>query len=133
AEGQETVRRKGDDLCDHAVLDAKNIQRQGAPSGIAWPEDIGSNRWLKVGAGHNAAETAELLGAESAGDPQADHRITAFGHAWLRRHTEGRVCANEGFQCTKVRRFARLDVLLQEIALGAAGIGAGRPGRLGRW
>src|SRR4030095_7275949 len=65
-EGQETVRRKGDDLCDHAVLDAKNIQRQGAPSGIAGPEHIGSDRWLKVGAGHNAAETAEPFGAESA-------------------------------------------------------------------
>jgi hypothetical protein len=42
------------------------------------------------------------------------------------------VLSNDRFEGAKVHRFARLDVFLQQIALGRAGIRAGGPCRLVR-
>jgi len=60
----ESVWHERHDLRDQAFLDSKNIQRQGPPGGIPGPAHIVGDRWLQVGAGHNAAQVTKLFGAE---------------------------------------------------------------------
>src|ERR1700741_3016143 len=98
----ETVRHELHVLRDQAVLDSKNVQRQGTPGGIAGPAQVSCDRWLQVGVGHNAAEATKSFGAESAFDPYLEHRFTACGCARLGRHAEGRVRADDRFEGPKV-------------------------------
>jgi len=65
----ETVRHERHDLRDQAVLDSKNVQRQGTPGGIAGPAHVSCDRRLQVGVGYNTAEATKSFGAESAFDP----------------------------------------------------------------
>src|SRR5215472_5614649 len=62
----EGVRHERHDLRDQALLDSKNVQRQGTPCGIAGPAHVSCDRRLQVGVRHNAAEATKPFGAESA-------------------------------------------------------------------
>jgi hypothetical protein len=74
----ESVRHERHDLRDQAVLDSKNIHRQGKPGGIAGPTQVSCDRRLQVGVGHNAAEAAKSFG---------DHDTPAPLRSFLKDHT----------------------------------------------
>ena len=119
--------RERDDLRDHALLNPQYIESQCPPCSIAGTQHVVGHRMLQVGTCENAAKATEALRPETSVSPELEHGVTTNSGARLRGHSKDRVVADDRRECSKISLLAGIDDFLQQLALGDAGIRAGRP------
>ena len=121
------------DLRDDAFLDSQHIESQRSPRGIAWTQHVVGHRRLQIGTCEDAAKATEALRPKASVNPELEHGVPTNNDARLRGHSKDGVVADDRRECVKVSLLARIDDLLQQLALGDAGILAGRPFGPPRW
>src|SRR5262245_59791285 len=82
----EDLGTEGDDLGDHPLFDPEDVDGQRAVGRIALAQNVAGHGGLPVGACGHAAQPAELLGAESRADHEAEDRLATHCDLGLGRH-----------------------------------------------
>jgi hypothetical protein len=81
----------------------------------------------------HAAKATEALRPKAFVNPELEHGVPANNDVRLGGHSKDGVVADDRRECFEVSLLARIDDLLQQFALGDAGIRAGRPFGPPRW
>src|SRR4029450_11742327 len=110
-----------------AFLNSQHIESQRLPRGIAWTQHVVGHRRLQIGTCEDAAKATEALRPKASVNPELEHGVPTNNDARLRGHSKDGVVADDRRECFKVSLLARIDDLLQQLALGAVGLLPGRP------
>jgi hypothetical protein len=116
-----------DDVDDGAVLDAEHVEGHREVGRVFWALDVVGHCRLPVGAGDQAAQQAERVGAESAVDPALHTAVAALPHARLGRHREPDVLVQDVCEAARVRPLGEFDDAVEHLAFGGGGVAVGAP------